>query len=487
MLITEQDRIAEFYKKVLVTEAPKKVADIKPTEDSDEIEKEAQPEVDALNQNSDDVLDIEDMAGSMGDVEQHDETDFPRFNYKSLYLYINLAYSTKDPLLIYGDPGLGKSTIVLNFATQTAKAKGKEFVDWFRSSNEKKKEMIENPSRYFVLVDVRTAQLEPVDFVGIPDITSSKEYLETKQPKWIYYLSQPGADGILFLDELNQGSQQVLKALYELVLDRSAGGTKLADEVAIMAAGNLGSEFGNDPIPIALTNRFTAGVLVADPESWIEYAEDAGVDKRIIAFVKTEPGENFYRKPTNPDDPFPTPRQLIKLSKTMSDLQKLYSKAIKEGKAPEVPIYKAIGDQAAAKCGVYWARKFLTFLKHIKAFDFKKIITDVKNLNKENKDKLHALVVYVVNLLKKSTSNMIKSGDVLNPNDVEILEGIAKITNNLNKEWALILWNQIKRELPIDNFKTALDFLATGEYDAATKKEFIETTMPGITKLLKGS
>jgi hypothetical protein len=82
---------------------------------------------------------------------------------------------------------------------------------------------------------------------------------------------------------------------------------------------------------------------------------------------------------------------------------------------------------------------------------------------------------------------MIKSGGQASPNDVEILEGIAKITNNLNKEWSLILWNQIKRELPIDNFKTALDFLATEDYDAATKKEFIETTMPGITKLLKGS
>jgi len=28
-----------------------------------------------------------------------------------------------------------------------------------------------------------------------------------------------------------------------------------------------------------------------------------------------------------------------------------------------VSIYKAIGDQAASKCGVLWARKFVQFLK----------------------------------------------------------------------------------------------------------------------------
>jgi MoxR-like ATPase len=488
MLITEQDRIAEFYKKVLVTEAPKKEAEVKPTEDSDKIEQQPQSKVDALNQNSDDILDLEDIADSSGDIEQYEDTDLPRYNYKSLYLYINLAYQSKQPLLVYGDPGMGKSEIVRNFIYQVAESKGREPVYWNKASREKQLDMIANPGKYFTLVDQRAAALEPVDFIGIPDISSSKEYLETKQLKWIYYMSQPEADGILFLDELNQGSEQTLKALFEVVLDKTVGGTPFSENIAIMAAGNLGAEFGNQPIPRALTNRFKAGVLVADPETWMEYAENAGIDKRILAFVRTDPGENFYRKPTGPDDPFPTPRQLMRLSREMRNIRQMYTTAIKEGKPiKDVPIYKAIGDEAAGLCGIYWARKFLTFLKHIKAFDFKKIITDVKNLNKENKDKLHALVVFVVNKLKVATNNMIKSGGQASPNDVEILEGIAKITNNLNKEWSLILWNQIKRELPIDNFKTALDFLATEDYDAATKKEFIETTMPGITKLLKGS
>ena len=149
-----------------------------------------------------------------------------------------------------------------------------------------------------------------------------------------------------------------------------------------------------------------------------------------------------------------------------------------------VPIYKAIGDTAAGLCGVYWARKFLTFLKHIRAFDFKQIVKDTSKLSKESKDKLHALVVFVVGKLRFATSSMIKSGEQVSPNDVEIMEGVAKISNALSKEWTLILWNMIKRELPQPNFEAALKFYVKGDYDPATKQQFNQKTLPEMKKLL---
>ncbi|NBP04229.1 MAG: AAA family ATPase, partial [Proteobacteria bacterium] len=205
-------------------------------------------------------------------VEQYTDTDLPVFNYKTLGLYLEFAYESKEALLIYGEPGLGKSTIVANFARNAAQSKGREYVFWNKAEPDKQMEVLDNPGKYFVLVDVRTAQLEPADLTGIPDIYSKTQYLQTRQPKWIWLVSRPDADGILFLDEINQGSPQVLKALFEVVLDRSAGGTYFSKNLAVIGAGNLDMEHGNEPIPPALTNRFTAGVLVADPESWLKWA-----------------------------------------------------------------------------------------------------------------------------------------------------------------------------------------------------------------------
>jgi len=484
------------FAKLVKEAAPKKMggkfntpatpaAQPQPTEDSDKIEQQAEPMVNALNKSADE-FELEDFGGSIGDVEQFESTDLPTFSYKSLALYLNFAYTTKQPLLIYGDPGIGKSEVVRGFAEQTGNSENREYVNWNEASKEKLIDVIKNPSKYFALIDVRANKLEPSDFVGIPDIASKLEYLETKQFKWIYFMSQPEAMGILFLDELNQASPQVLKALYEVVNDKSIGGTPYGERFLLAAAGNIGQEY-EDPIPSALTNRFSAGVLIADPEGWLEWAEKAGIDKRIVAFVKTNPGENFYTKPKNPDDPFPTPRQMTKLSKQLKNLYRHYGNLATQGKSVEISIYKAVADTAATLCGVFWARKFVAFLKHIRSFDFKKIVKDVKTLNKESKDKLHALVVFVVGKLRLATSSMVKIGDQVDqvsPNDAEILEGIAKITSNLNKEWALILWNHIKRELPKVNLEQALKFLSKGNYDTATKEEFRQKTLPMLKNLL---
>ena len=489
MSALKKKRIFEGIYLEALPKKPIKPGQPQPTEDADQIKQQAQSTVNALNQNAEEEFELEDIGGAFDTIDQFEQTDLPTFNYKSLALYINFAYinigkdGKKQPLLIYGDPGIGKSEVVIGIAERIAESRGREYVSWSKASNAKKMELIKNPSKYFALIDVRVNKLEPVDFVGIPDIGSEAEYLETKQMKWLYFMSLPDADGFLFLDEMNQGSEQTLKALYEVVNDRSAGGTSFSPNFAIIGAGNLGAEFEN-PIPPALTNRFTAGILIADPESWLEWAEESGIDKRIIGFVKSAPGENFYAKPKNPDDPFPTPRQITKLSHQLKRLYAYYGQQARQGKDVGVPIYKAIGDTAAGLCGVYWARKFLTFLKHIRAFDFKQIVKDTSKLSKESKDKLHALVVFVVGKLRFATSSMIKSGEQVSPNDVEIMEGVAKISNALSKEWTLILWNMIKRELPQPNFEAALKFYVKGDYDPATKQQFNQKTLPEMKKLL---
>ena len=451
-----------------------------------QIPQQAQELVNDLNQEEPDISDFH-MGG--GDIEQYEQTDYPVYNYKTLSLYLDFSYQSKQPLLIYGQPGLGKSDIVRSYCNDAAQDKHKIYKNWNKSTTEEKVSMLKNPEKYFVLIDVRTAQLEPSDFVGIPDISSGAPYLETKQPKWIYYMSLLNSDGILFLDELNQGSPQTLKALYEVVLDASAAGTSFSKDFVVIGAGNLGAEHGNEPLPQALTNRFTAGVLVADPKSWIEWAEANNLDKYIIAFVKSNPSDNFYAKPISPDDPFPTPRQMEKLSNALKLIYQRFAAAKKSGKSMPVSFDKVVGDAAASKCGVFWARKFMTFLKHIQSFDLENIMHNVKDLNKEQADKLHALVVFMTGKLKYVAKH-IQNGKTTDPLANQVLMTIVYITANLKKEWCSILWTSIKKSIPITELKEVYQGITKMLSNPAIPADIVKQCKSVITtqlpEILKG-
>jgi MoxR-like ATPase len=490
----KQDELQKVYAALIeqanppLSPKPNKATKTPVTQDADKILQAAEPVINDLGEPelpSEDP-DLEDLAsGNMGAIEQYEQTNLPTYNYKSLYLFLNMAYDTKEPLLIYGDPGIGKSDVVRNLSESIAKSKGRKYENWNKTSNEQKQDILKNPREYFVLIDVRTAQLEPTDLIGIPDISSKAGYLETKQPKWIWYMSQPESDGILFLDELNQGSEQILKALFELVNDRSAGGISFSEDFSLVAAGNLGAEF-NDPIPQALTNRFSAGVLIADPEGWLEYATQAGIDKRIIAFVKSNTKDNFYVKPKNPDDPFPSPRQMTKLSKQLKHIYTVFQNARKQGRSIGVDLYKVIGDKAAQLCGVEWARKFMTFLQYIRDFDIKAIMQNIDKLPKEQVDKLHALMVFIVNKAR-IPGKKLENNEKLTPDDVEIIHGIVKISNVVKKEFKVILWSLIKRELPPGMIAPIMEYIVNGDYDPKDKETFIKVTSPIIKELAKGT
>jgi len=418
--------------------------------------------------------------------------NLPQMSYKTMDMFMNNAYNTKQALLIYGDPGLGKSDITRSFAKRTNQTKyqnQREFVNWSKLSNAQKKEVISEPTKYFVLIDVRTAQLEPSDLVGIPNIQGKEGYLETLQPKWIYLMSQEGSDGILFLDELNQGSEQVLKALYEVVLDRSAAGTKLSNDFGIFAAGNLGQEFGNQPIPQALTNRFMAGVLIANPEDWLQYALESGVDQNIIAFVESDPADNFYAKPKDPNDPFPTPRTMVALSNQMKHIISEYAAAKRSGTPLTTSIYSVIGNIAAGLCGVAWARKFITFLKHIQAFNWADIVKKAGTIETFPKDKKLALFLYI----KKNILNYLLKHDVENKESLDKMNGFLTILNNLETNNALILLKYIQHagaeaDMALRKF-LAYAISADNKLDKDQRDKFVldKTKWPRIREILNSA
>lgn len=474
----------KLYKDLLLSEASKK------DQIADDIKQAADSTIEDLNDEIDPAF--QDMEWDEGTVVETDQkTGLPSWDYMRMHDFISLAYRTKKPLLIYGDPGIGKSQMVQSFTLSMGKAKGKIAVDWDKISNEKQREIIKDPSKYFLYIDVRADSLDPTDLAGIPDMSKKDEWLETQMPKWLYVMAQPTADGILFLDECNNASDAMIKALYKIV-DKKVGNITLSDDFAVVAAGNLGAEFGGNPLPFAFTNRFDQGILIADAEQWLDYAEKSGVDKRIIAFVKSHPEENFNPKPSGgfagaeTHKQWASPRAIMNLSQKIRNIDQHYQEAKAQGMPIQTPKIVAIKQSAAGLCGDVWARAFDAFMKHFKSFDYAAIVSSAEDesLQKTDRDKLHALLMFVLAKLKPVLVRAEKTEE-LSEADQGVLIGIAKITNAFKDEWKTNLFSHFKKDFTVEQLDKMMTFLLRGDYDSKVKKTFAEDSLPRIKKVLK--
>jgi len=119
------------------------------------------------------------------------------------------AYHRRAALFLWGPPGVGKSTVVKQWAKENK----------------------------FNIIDIRLTTLEPSDLRGLPTLDK-----ETQRTVWYLPEFIPNADDttptILLLDELPAADSRLQASSYELVLDRSLGGKPIPPNCWVVAAGN---------------------------------------------------------------------------------------------------------------------------------------------------------------------------------------------------------------------------------------------------------
>ena len=368
---------------------------------------------------------------------------------KALLQMLNTTYQQtkqgqKAAMLVLGAAGIGKSEIVQGFARSIAKSEGREFVHIDDLKSEARETIMEDPSKYYIFLDLRAGQLNPEMTSGVPRIDPEqmkKGYLKFMPPDWAYLISNDAFSGMVFLDELNRGQESVLNSLYQFVLDRIVSGRRIGSGCTIVGAANLGTsgEFsGTTTIDSALMSRFSVGVLVADADEWIEWAQSSGVDPNIIAFIKSNPGLNFYAKGEEiADHNIPTnPRNITSADKNLKFIEKAYEDAFKAAESqgvtvtnaediipflPLLPgskeegkprramtghIYNDIRVAIGSRLGNRWATAFIEFLETIDAFEWADILEktkkkvwmqkrDTKGAEELDTSKLWALTNYI--------------------------------------------------------------------------------------------
>lgn len=159
-------------------------------------------------------------------------------------------------ILIVGETGIGKSTIVRHWAKNMLQMHMEEF------------NCSEAP--------------ELGDILGLPDIENGKTI--TRPPPWL----RTDVPMLLFLDEINRaGAGAIVKGLMGFANDQRIGNFKLAEGSRIVCAinpdrANIYDVLKFDP---AMMDRFFVIELDPTPEEWMLFAEENGVHPAIIKYI----------------------------------------------------------------------------------------------------------------------------------------------------------------------------------------------------------
>ncbi len=210
-------------------------------------------------------------------------SDILRMQLKTLETRPEVAH-VLPPLMVWGAPGLGKSTIIQDIA--------KEFGIGF--------------------IDVRLAQREPVDVRGLPVPDRERKCVD-----WFVSGDWPREGrGILLFDELTAADRSLQVAAYELILDRRLGDLyKVPDGWYICAAGNRVDDSAvATTMSSALANRFMHVELGEDIDSWASWANLHGIHPSVVGFLRFRPECLLRQEGENLERGWPTPRAWERVS-----------------------------------------------------------------------------------------------------------------------------------------------------------------------------
>jgi MoxR-like ATPase len=184
------------------------------------------------------------------------------------------------PVFIWGAPGIGKSSLVGQFAADVG----------------------------LPCVSLLGSQLAPEDLLGVPQIVDG---VSRFCPPAMIARQEPYC---LFLDELNACSHEVQKAFYSLIHERRVGEYYLPDGSVVIGAGNRAQDSAIvKPMSSALLNRMVHVHLKVSHRDWLDWANASGIHAFVLEYIHTRP-DHLWSQPPKHEEPFSTPRSWHMLS-----------------------------------------------------------------------------------------------------------------------------------------------------------------------------
>ena len=164
-------------------------------------------------------------------------------------------------IMLHAKHGVGKSSVVKQVSRELSEETGDKYGFW----------------------DVRLSQCEVGDIKGMPQIDTVQGITRFLKQEW--WPRDPDSKGILFFDELNRASKDVLQAVFEICLDRRLDGEKLPDGWRVVAAVNSDSDYDVVELDPALHDRWFHIDFDPSAAEWVAWARDNDVHPAVVEFV----------------------------------------------------------------------------------------------------------------------------------------------------------------------------------------------------------
>lgn len=178
------------------------------------------------------------------------------------------------PVFVWGAPGIGKSSLVRQFAVSLG----------------------------LDCVTLVGTQLAAEDLIGVPELRDGRSRFA---PPESIARDEPYC---LFLDELNASAPEVQKAFYSLILDRRIGAYELPAGSIVIGAGNRATDNAlARPMASALVNRMVHTHLRASVDDWLAWAQGAGIHRWVVDYLSERP-DQLWVSPPKVEEVFSTPR-----------------------------------------------------------------------------------------------------------------------------------------------------------------------------------
>ena len=202
---------------------------------------------------------------------------------------VNHVTAVRKPVLLRGRHGIGKSTVVYQFADKNN----------------------------LEIVERRASQMTEGDLVGLPTIENNSTTFNP--PDW--FKAACDRPVVLFLDEVDRATLEVRQGIFELTDSRKLNGHNLHPDTLVFAAvngGEHGSQYQVGEMDPAELDRWTVFDIEPTVEDWLSWASDASISPEIWNFINQNRTHLEHTDDYEPNKVYPSRRSWERLDQCLT-------------------------------------------------------------------------------------------------------------------------------------------------------------------------
>lgn len=202
---------------------------------------------------------------------------------------VNHVTAVRKPVLLRGRHGIGKSTVVYQFADKNN----------------------------MEVVERRASQMTEGDLVGLPTIENKSTTFNP--PDW--FKAACDRPVVLFLDEVDRATLEVRQGIFELTDSRKLNGHNLHPDTLVFAAvngGEHGSQYQVGEMDPAELDRWTVFDIDPTVEDWLSWASDADISPEIWNFINQNRTHLEHTDDYEPNKVYPSRRSWERLDQCLT-------------------------------------------------------------------------------------------------------------------------------------------------------------------------